>query len=117
MRARPALLASAVLALAGCGHTRSTEPRPTRQTNPTQQTTTVMRTVTTTATVTQTVATSPTPETAPAPAHAPAPARRLADGRLEDGAKFPPTDAAARGQMQSARSGGARAVAFSAFLR
>src|SRR4051794_7406343 len=111
MRARPALLAWAVLALAGCGHTRSTEPRPTRQTNPTQQTTTVMRTVTTTATVTQTVATSPTPETAPAPApaHAPAPARRLVVGAVEDEAKFAPTDAAARGHMQRARRGGARA--------
>src|SRR3954469_2924214 len=116
MRARPALVALAVLALAGCGHTRSTEP-----TTPTTQTTTVTHTVTTTATVTQTVTTTPRPGTVPAPppapAHAPAPARRLVVGAVEDEAKFAPTDAAARGHMQRARRGGARAIAFSAFWR
>src|SRR3954469_16850129 len=116
MRARPALVALAVLALAGCGHTRSTEP-----TTPTTQTTTVTHTVTTTATVTQTVTTTPRPGTVPAPppapAHAPAPARRLVVGAVEDEAKFAPTDAAARGHMQRARRAGARAIAFSAFWR
>jgi hypothetical protein len=120
MRARPALVASAVLALAGCGHTRSMEPTP-----PTTQTSTVTRTVrttaTATATVTQTVTTTPTPGAAPAPpaapAHAPAPARRLVVGAVEDEAKFAPTDAAARAHMQRARRAGFRAIAFSAFWR
>ena len=98
MRARPALVASVVLALAGCGHTRSTQPA------------TTTRTVTTTATVTQTVTTTLTPAAAPAPppapAHAPAPARRLVVGAVEDEAKFAPTDAAARAQMQRARRAG-----------
>ncbi len=109
MRARPALVASVVLALAGCGHTRSTQPA------------TVTRTVTTTATVTQTVTTTRTqaaaPAPPPAPAHAPAPARRLVVGAVEDEAKFAPTDAAARAHMQRARRAGFRAIAFSAFWR
>jgi hypothetical protein len=120
MRARPALVALTVFALAGCGHTRSSQP--TRPTHPTtQQATTVTRTVTTTATVTQTVTTTRTPKAAPAappaPAHAPAPARRLVVGAVEDEAKFAPTDAAARSHIQRARRAGARAIAFSAFWR
>jgi len=111
MRARPAMVALVVLALAGCGHTRSTQPTP--------QTTTITRTVTTTATVTQTVTTThaPAPAPPPAPAHAPAPARRLVVGAVEDEAKFAPTDAAARSHMRRARRAGARAIAFSAFWR
>jgi hypothetical protein len=121
MRARPAIVALAVLALAGCGHTRSS--RPARSTEPphARRTTTVTRTVTTTATVTRPVTMSPTPGTAPAPppapAHAPAPARRLVVGAVEDEAKFAPSDAAARRHMQRARRAGARAIAFSAFWR
>src|SRR3954451_10122712 len=114
MRARPALVALAVLALADCGHSRTTE----QTTLPTQpgppRTTTATRTVTTKATVPETTTTSPTPGTAPAspaPAHAPAPARRLGVGAVEDEAKFAPTDAAARAHMQRARRTGARAIA------
>jgi hypothetical protein len=113
MRARPALVALVVLALAGCGHTRST--------GQTAQPTTVARTVTTTATVTQTVTTTLTqaaaPAPPPAPAQAPAPARRLVVGAVEDEAKFAPTDAAARAHMRRARRAGSRAIAFSAFWR
>jgi hypothetical protein len=133
MRARPALVALAVLALAGCGHTRATQPsqpagptqrttRTTRTTQTTQttQTTTVTRTVTTTATAAQTATTTSTAGSAPAPpapAHAPAPAQRLVVGAVEDEAKFAPTDAAARRHMQRARRAGFRATAFSAFWR
>ncbi len=111
MRARPAIVASVVLALAGCGHTRSTQtPEPT----------TVTRTVTSTATVMQTVTTTvpqAAPPAPPATTPAPAPARRLVVGAVEDEAKFAPTDAAARAQMQRAHRAGMRAIAFSAFWR
>src|SRR5580765_2215254 len=106
MRARPAIVASVVLALAGCGHTRSTQ---------TAQPTTVTRTVTTTATVTRTVTTTLPQAPAPAPPSAPSQAGRLVVGAVEDEAKFAPTDAAARAQMQRARRAGMRAIAFSAF--
>src|SRR5512133_3114287 len=114
MHHRLALVVLAALLLAGCGHTRPA------------QTNTVTQTVTTpvTQTVTETVprAAAPAPATTsgttrpPAPtrtpAPAPAPARKLVVGAVEDEAKFAPTDAAARADMQRARRAGLRAIAF-----
>jgi hypothetical protein len=117
VRARPALFLLTVILLAGCGHSRSTQPK------------TLTRTVTTT--VTQTVATAPraapttapststtpAPATTPTPTPAPAPTHRLAVGAVEDEAKFAPTDVAARAHMQRARRAGLQAIAFSAFWK
>ena len=106
MSQRLAVALVAVLALAGCGHSRSE-----------QQARTGTRSVTTraTPTVTTTVptTTAPLPTTVPKPK----PARRLLVGAVEDEAKFAPTDVAARADMARARDAGFRAIAFSAFWR
>ena len=118
MRARPVLVVSAVLALAGCGHTRSTQTSKPATTVAPTVTTTVAQPATTTATLppaATTVPPAPAPAPAPAPGPAPAPARRLVVGAVEDEAKFAPTDAAARADMQRARRAGLHAIAFSAF--
>jgi hypothetical protein len=103
MPSRSAVALLAVLALAGCGHSRSVQTR------------TATRSVTTT--LTRPVTTTVPRAAAPVPAPVPAPARRLVVGAVEDEAKFSPSDAAARVHMARARDAGFRAIAFSAFWR
>ena len=107
MPQRTAVALLAVLALAGCGHSRAV------------QTSTATRSMTTvvTRTVTTTVPSAGAPVPTPVPAPVPAPARRLVVGAVEDEAKFAPTDADARAHMARARDAGFRAIAFSAFWR
>src|SRR5580765_1350983 len=104
MSRRLAVAFLAVLALAGCGHSRSE-----------QQARTATRSVTTEPTVTTTAPST----TAPLPTTVPTlkPTRRLLVGAVEDEAKFAPTDASARADMARARDAGFRAIAFSAFWR
>src|SRR5512132_758550 len=109
MSQRSAVALLAVLALAGCGHSRSAQTRAATR----SATTTVTRTVT--KTVPRAAAAVPAP--VPVPAPGPAPVRRLVVGAVEDEAKFAPTDAAARVHMARARDAGFRAIAFSAFWR
>ena len=108
MSQRLAVALLAVLALAGCGHSRSE-----------QQARTGTRSVTTRATPTVTTTVPTTGGTAPLPTTVPKPkpARRLLVGAVEDEAKFAPTDAAARADMARAKDAGFRAIAFSAFWR
>src|SRR4029450_11371628 len=103
MPSRSAVALLAVLALAGCGPSRSV------------QTKTATPSVTTT--LTRTVTTTVPRAAAPVPAPVPASSRRLVVGAVEDEAKFSPAEAAGGVHMARARDAGFRAIAFSAFWR